>query len=280
VTEQPNPQQPSATPRWQPLSAIDRRVAGVLVEKAKTTPNAYPITLNATVTGCNQKSNRWPMMNLEPADVEESLDRLRELGAVGLIQGQGRVSKYRHYLYDWLGVDKVELAIMAELLLRGPQTEGDLRGRVSRMEPIPDVPALRLLLASLKAKRLVIPLTPEGRGHVVTHALYSQRELERMQAEYASGRGLPDGGGDEGDEPPPVPRAPLAAFQPAPEEAGAGKPPAGPTSEGGGAAERLRREVEELRGQVAQLRSEMDDLAAACRQTAQELQRLRDDLGN
>jgi hypothetical protein len=251
----------------------------VLVEKAKTTPNAYPITLNAAVTGCNQKSNRWPVMNLEPADVEESLDRLREIGAVGLIQGQGRVSKYRHYLYDWLGVDKVELAIMAELLLRGPQTEGELRGRVSRMEPIPDLPALRLLLASLKAKQLVIPLTPEGRGHVVAHALYPQRELERIQADYASGRGLP-AGGDEGDEPSPAQRAPLAASQPVAEEARAGRPPAGPTSAAGEATERLRREIDELRGQVAQLRSEMEDLATACRQTAQELQRLRDDLGN
>ncbi len=279
MTELPDTQQPPAAPRWQPLSAIDRRVAGVLVEKAKTTPNAYPITLNAAVAGCNQKSNRWPMMNLEPADVEESLDRLRELGAVGLIQGQGRVSKYRHYLYDWLGVDKVELAIMAELLLRGPQTEGELRGRVSRMEPIEDLPALRLLLASLKAKRLVIPLTPEGRGHVVTHALYSQRELERFQAEYASGRGLPDGSDDEGNEPSPADQAPRAACQPLSEEARAGKPPLAPF-EDGGATERLRREVEDLRSQVAQLRSEMDDLATACRQTDQEIQRLRDDLGN
>jgi uncharacterized protein YceH (UPF0502 family) len=281
VTEQPDTQQPPAAPRWQPLSAIDRRVAGVLVEKAKTTPNAYPITLNAAVTGCNQKSNRWPVMNLEPADVEESLDRLREFGAVGLIQGQGRVSKYRHYLYQWLGVEKVELAIMAELLLRGPQTEGELRGRASRMEPIQDLPALRPLLASLKAKRLVIPLTPEGRGHVVTHALYSPRELERILAEYASGQGLPDGGGDddERDEPSPAQPAPRAACQPALEEAGVGNPPTTPF-EGGSTTERLRREVEDLRGQVAQLRSELDDLAAVCHQTAEELQRLRDDLGN
>ena len=278
MTEQFNPQrpqQPAATPRWQPLVAIDRRVAGVLVEKAKTTPNAYPITLNAAVTGCNQKSNRWPTMNLEPADVEESLDRLRELGAVGLIEGQGRVSKYRHYLYEWLGVDKVELAIMAELLLRGPQTEGDLRGRVSRMEPIPDLPALRLLLASLKSKGLVLPLTPEGRGHVVTHALYSPRELERIQAQYASVGAQPDGGDGESDESAPAQRVPVAG-----QSATEGKPAVASYEGGLAATERLRREVDELRGQVAQLRSEMDDLATACRQTVQELQRLRDDLGN
>jgi hypothetical protein len=253
----------------------------VLVEKAKTTPNAYPITLNAAVAGCNQKSNRWPMMNLDPADVEESLDHLRELGAVGLVQGQGRVSKYRHYLYEWLGVDKVELAVMAELLLRGPQTEGELRGRVSRMEPIADLPALRSLLASLKAKRLVIPLTSEGRGHVITHALYSQRELERIRSEYASGGSPSAGGGDAADESSessPAPQSAPAAQPTTPVAEGAQPPPA--TSAHGGSVEQLRREVEELRGQVAQLRSEMDDLAATCEQTAQELQRLRDELGN
>jgi len=128
MSDQASTESPSA-PRWQPLSAMDRRVIGVLIEKAKTTPDAYPLSLNAVVAGCNQKSNRHPLMNVEPDDVEQSLDRLRELGAISLVQGYGRVQKYRHYMYDWLGVDKVELAVMAELLLRGPQTEGDLRGR-------------------------------------------------------------------------------------------------------------------------------------------------------
>ncbi len=107
--------QPQSSPRWQPLSAIDRRVLGVLAEKAKTTPDIYPMSLNAICTGCNQKSNRDPVMQLEPADVEESLDRLRQLGAVGIIEGYGRVAKYRHYLYEWLGVEKVELSVMTEL---------------------------------------------------------------------------------------------------------------------------------------------------------------------
>jgi uncharacterized protein YceH (UPF0502 family) len=148
--------------RWQPLSAIDRRVLGVLAEKAKTTPDAYPMSINGICTGANQKNNRFPLMQLEPDDVEESLERLRGLGAVAVIQGSGRVSKYRHFLYDWLGVDKVELAVMAELLLRGTQTEGELRGRAARMEPIADLAALRPVLESLKTKGLVIPLTPEN----------------------------------------------------------------------------------------------------------------------
>ena len=152
----------SAPPRWQPLAAIDRRVLGVLVEKAKTTPDAYPLSLNALVTGCNQKNNRHPITQYEAQQVEESLERLRRLGAVAAVQAGGRVEKYRHYMYEWLGVDKVELAVMAELLLRGAQTEGELRGRAARMDPIPDLTALRQIMDALKAKGLVQALTPEG----------------------------------------------------------------------------------------------------------------------
>ena len=125
-------------------------------------------------------------MDVQPEDVEEALERLRELGAVAEIMGGGRVPKFRHYLYEWLGVDKVELAVMAELLLRGAQTEGELRGRASRMEPIADLPALRTILASLRGKGLIVSLTPEGRGHALTHNLYEPRELERVKADYAA----------------------------------------------------------------------------------------------
>jgi len=171
-------------PRWQPIPAIDRRVFGVLVEKAKTTPEAYPMSLNAIAVASSQKNNRSPLMQLEPEDVQESLDRLRKLGAVAEVQGGGRVPRFRHYAYDWLGVDKVELAVMTELLLRGAQTEGELRGRAARMEPIADVAALRPVLNSLKAKNLILSITPEGRGHVVSHALYEARELEKIKAEH------------------------------------------------------------------------------------------------
>jgi len=198
-------------PRWQPLSAIDRRVAGVLVEKAKTTPRAYPMSLNAVVTACNQKSNRDPLMDLEADDVEESLDRLRRLGAVGMVEGMGRVVKYRHYLYDWLGVEKVEMAVMIELLLRGPQTEGELRGRASRMEPIADLAALRPILDSLKSKGLVIPLTPEGRGHVVAHALYPEAESQQVKAHHGGGRTTAIANRGEGAEGAAPAREPLPA---------------------------------------------------------------------
>ena len=80
---------------------------------------------------------------------------------------------------------KVELSVMIELLLRGPQTEGEFRGRVSRMDPIDDLNALRELLNSLKTKGLVIPLTPEGRGQVFTHALFPQRDLDQQKAQHS-----------------------------------------------------------------------------------------------
>lgn len=252
--------QETSQPPWQPLSHIDRRVAGVLVEKAKTTPSAYPMTVNAITNGCNQKSNRFPTMQLEPEDVEESLERLRGLGAVGQIEGHGRVDKFRHYLYEWLGVEKVELSVMAELLLRGPQTVGELRGRAARMDPIADVGALQPILQSLKEKGLVISLTPEGRGHVVTHALFTPSELERIRTEYGS-----KGGG--------------AAAVVADASASGPVLVASVTTGAQTPMSDVAKEVEELRLQVAQLREDLDDLTSAYQKTEDELRRLREDLG-
>lgn len=173
-------------PKWVPLRSQQRRVLGVLIEKAKTTPDAYPLTLNALVTGSNQKSNRAPQMNMNVDEVQQAIDELRELGAVVEVQGSGRVPKYRHQMYDWLGVDKVELAVMAELLLRGEQTVGELRARAARMEPIAGLPELKPILQSLIAKNLVLSLTPEGRGQMVCHNLYKERELAEIKAYLAS----------------------------------------------------------------------------------------------
>lgn len=175
----------SSESQWQPLSPRQRRVLGVLVEKAKTTPDGYPMSLNALTNGCNQKSNRSPLMSLKPEEVEEVLDELRAMGAVAEVQGGGRVPKYRHYVYDWLGVDKQEIAVIAELMLRGEQTVGELRTRASRMQAIADMAALRPVLDSLKQKRLLIELTPAGRGQMVTHGLYKERELEDLRARFA-----------------------------------------------------------------------------------------------
>ncbi|HYW80225.1 MAG TPA: DUF480 domain-containing protein [Thermoguttaceae bacterium] len=271
--ESAEPQSAQPQPKWEPISAIERRILGVLAEKAKTTPTAYPMSLNAICTGANQKSNRFPLMNLEPENAEESLDRLRELGAVGMIEGYGRVSKYRHYLYEWLGADKVELAVMAELLLRGAQTVGELRGRAARMEPIRDVAALRPIVASLIAKGLVFSLTPEGRGQVVTHALYKPREMEKLQAQYGQDA---DAGAamvptktptDEEMAEPAAPVAPARESQPP-------QPIADPS-----VIEAFQREIGELRAQVAQLRNDVEDLTTRQSRTDDDLRDLRDALG-
>jgi uncharacterized protein len=178
-------------PRWRPLDKIARRVVGVLVEKAKTTPDNYPLSLNSLVNGCNQKSNRAPQMQLDSEQVAEAIDRLRMIGAVSVVQGDGRVEKYRHMLYEWLGVDKTELAVMTELLLRGEQTLGDLRARAARMEPIPGQAELQPIVDSLRRKGLLVLLTPPGRGCMVTRALYQEQELAKLRAEFAEHSSTP-----------------------------------------------------------------------------------------
>ena len=174
-------------PSWVPLKARERRVVGVMVEKAKTTPEYYPMTVAAIVAACNQKSNRDPVTNYDQDDVEETLHGLRKKGAVILIEGSGRVAKWKHTLYDWLKVSKVELAVLAELLLRGPQTEGELRARASRMEPLADLPALQAILDALTPRLLVVYLSPPGqrRGVFVTHGLYPPEELEKVRIAFA-----------------------------------------------------------------------------------------------
>ena len=174
----------SATPKT--FTSLQRRVLGVLVEKAKTTPDSYPLTLNAVTTGCNQKSNRSPQMDLGSDDVEMILDELRELKAVTEVHGAGRAAKYRHNLYEWLDVDKVELAVLAELMLRGEQTVGELRGRAARMEAIADIAALRPILVSLVQRGLAMELTPPGRGQLVSHGLYEVHEREGLRRSSAT----------------------------------------------------------------------------------------------
>ncbi|HEV3121261.1 MAG TPA: DUF480 domain-containing protein [Isosphaeraceae bacterium] len=174
---------------WVPLTPGERRVLGVLVEKAKTTPEYYPLTVNALVNGCNQKSNRDPLTNYDADDVELILESLRKKGAVVRLEGTGRVLRWKHTLYDWLSLrdQPVAMAVMAELLLRGPQTEGDLRARASRMEPIPDLPALEAVLDTLRGRGLVVQLSPPGqrRGVVVTHGLYPPADLEALRQRQA-----------------------------------------------------------------------------------------------
>lgn len=179
-------EQPTEGPKWKPLNSRQRRVLGVLVEKAKTVPESYPMTVNGIVSGSNQKSNREPQMELTQEDVEQLLEELRALGAVTEVQGSGRVLKYRHHAYEWLGVTAVELAVMTELLLRGEQTLGDLRARAARMEPIADQAALKVVVDGLLKKGLMREVTPPGRGQIVSHNLYKDREVADLQSRSAA----------------------------------------------------------------------------------------------
>jgi uncharacterized protein len=260
---------PATEKKWRPLERNERRVAGVLAEKAKTTPENYPLSINALVNGCNQKSNRAPQMTLDEGQVQDALDSLRKSGAVALIQGDGRVEKFRHLLYDWLGVEKAELAVMTELLLRGAQTLGELRGRAARMEPIKDIGALQPIVDSLRQKGLLIYLTSPGRGGVVTHNLYQPQELAKVRSELGAG---------EVDDVPAQPIAPPAGVS----AAGMSRDPHSPTYRADAAPLASKStdsgELQELRGEVAALKREVAELREMAEASASELQRELNDL--
>ncbi|HEV8060768.1 MAG TPA: DUF480 domain-containing protein [Gemmataceae bacterium] len=172
---------------WPALSLHGRRILGVLIEKAKTTPDAYPMSMNGLITGANQKSNRDPILQMNDEQVEETLEDLQKILYVIRITGGSRVERWRHNLYEAWRVEKVELAILGELLLRGPQTEGELRGRASRMEPIADLETLRNLLGPLRDRKLIVYLTPEDRrGTVLTHGFHGKEELAHLKAKIGS----------------------------------------------------------------------------------------------
>jgi len=116
------------------LTAVDARVLGCLLEKAATTPDAYPLTLNSLLLACNQKSNRHPVVEYDDATVLESIDDLRKTKFVFRVDVAGsRVAKYRHNIDEYLGLDKAGKALLTVLLLRGAQTLGELRTRCERM---------------------------------------------------------------------------------------------------------------------------------------------------
>lgn len=173
---------PASVPLAKPLSATARRCLGVLIEKAKTTPDSYPLSLAGIVTGSNQKSNRDPQTNISEDDAMLALDELREAGAVREIQGSGRVNKFRHAAYEWFACDSPGTALMTELLLRGPQTVGELRTRASRMHPFVDLNAVQAELDSLTKSGLVLAVSAAGRGQIFAHTLYTPTERQHLAA--------------------------------------------------------------------------------------------------
>ena len=122
------------------LDEIEVRVLGALLEKEITTPDYYPLSLNALVNACNQKSNRDPVMALDESAVRQALDTLNEKGLAGQVtSADSRVPKFAHRLQEVFNFDRREMAVLCVLLLRGPQTPGELRGRTERMYRFDDL---------------------------------------------------------------------------------------------------------------------------------------------
>ncbi len=157
------------------INEVEARVLGCLIEKEMTTPEYYPLSLNALTNACNQKSNRDPLMALTEDDVVRALNRLR-FNQLTVVSGESsRVAKYRHLLAERLGLVPAELAVMCELLVRGPQTVGELRTRCERMHPFTDLNAVEEILKELSEREtpLVVRLPRQaGRKEARTAHLF------------------------------------------------------------------------------------------------------------
>ena len=165
----------------QSLDRTARRIIGVLIEKQLCTPNLYPLTLNALVNGCNQKSNRNPVLILQEFEVEGALRNLYVKEWATNMTGPGsRVLKWKHRACDRLGLNDEQLPIMGELLLRGAQTAGELRARVARMRDYKNGSDIDRVVSQLQELGLVRVLPPEAgrRAKLLDHTLYLDDEKE------------------------------------------------------------------------------------------------------
>lgn len=207
------------------LNPVEARVLGCLIEKEKTTPEYYPLTINSLTNACNQKSNRRPVMLLEATAVREAADSLREKKLVMMFHGaDARVPKFKHTLSQVFELEPAERAVLCELLIRGPQTPGELRSRCERMHPFPDAAAVESTLQSL----LEYPSTP-----LIAKMPRQPVQKEQRYSHLLSG--------------------------PPPEETASHSEP-GPTPT---AVSPDRERLERLEEEVARLRAETDELRAA-----------------
>jgi uncharacterized protein len=158
------------------LSDIEVRVLGALIEKELTTPEYYPLSLNALVNACNQKSNRDPVMNLDDPAVDDALRSLDKQGLAGRADAMhNRATKFEHRLQEAFNFDRRETAVLAELLLRGPQTPGELRSRAARMHPFDDLAQVQSTLQRLMQREppivKVLPRQPGTKEARYAHLL-------------------------------------------------------------------------------------------------------------
>jgi len=163
------------------LSEVEARVLGCLVEKDITTPEYYPLSLNALVHACNQKSNREPLMNLEEDTVRQALRALGEQMLARSASGDSRVAKYEHRLADTFNFTRPETAILCELLLRGPQTPGELRSHAERMHAFEDLSVVQSTLKHLMEREpplvKLLPRQPGNKEARYAHLLSGDVEV-------------------------------------------------------------------------------------------------------
>lgn len=169
------------------LSEIETRILGSLVEKELTTPDYYPLSLNALLNACNQKSNRDPVMNLNENAVGQALRNLEKEGLAGPADGMdNRVTKFEHRLQEAFNFDRREIAILCELLLRGPQTPGELRSRADRMHPFDDLGQVQSTLQRLSQREpplvKVLPRQPGTKEARYAHLLSGDVRIQAPAA--------------------------------------------------------------------------------------------------
>src|SRR5438477_6993937 len=157
------------------LSLLETRVLGTLVEKQHTVPDAYPLTLNALVSGCNQRSSRSPVMEVTEAEVQVALDSLRRANLVIETSG-GRVARYSHNFERVFQIPSQAAALLTVLMLRGPQTPGELRINSERLHKFADISAVEGFLQELVARPagplvVQLPRLPGARGNLLAHLL-------------------------------------------------------------------------------------------------------------
>jgi uncharacterized protein len=220
------------------LTAAEIRVLGCLLEKQRTTPEAYPLSLNALRLACNQSTNRDPVVDYDEPTIRDALHRLSRRRWARLASGPGsRAPKYRHLLDEALGLPDDEVAVLTVLMLRGPQTPGELKQRTERLRPLADLDAVHAALGRLIERELVLRL--ERRP-----GQKEERYLQRL--------------GEDAEDAPPTPvaaPAPMPAAAPAPMPA----EPAAP-AEPDPRLDRLEAELSSLRGEVGALRDALDAL--------------------
>lgn len=173
-----------------PLSPIAIRVLGVLIEKELSTPEYYPLTLNALTNGCNQKSNRDPVMALQESEVQDALDELYHEKLAGHASVAGsRSLKYRHAVAEHWGLDQKQRAALACLLLRGPQTIGEIKGRTGRLAEFEDLDDTADTLRSLRdfepSLLTQLPVQPGKKEARMMHLFSGEVDLDIMESSSA-----------------------------------------------------------------------------------------------